>query len=220
MYPIILGPSSLQQRRQRRLDLLVNLLSGRGPKPNCAKSPDCKTISVIIELDTPGGKIGHTGIGIGNEYYDYGPINGAGLLCGYPGFQWWDRPGNDFPGRDPADIDLPDIEDMIHNNPKRFDFDILEVQWCMCKDNADKVEQYWKDLYKNIADGNSENGPIYSIPGLQCTSSVCQSINRGRLLGSLSPETYLKQVVKKTNECGENKGKKAFVKLLRHQSPK
>jgi len=235
--PIIFLFFQQQQRKRAKKErqLYILKIKSRGSKnpPSCNKTKDCKKITVLIELGHSYDsyvqrKVGHTGVAVEDEFYDYGPEGGANVFEEKPRTQWWDDP-EDFPGvDDPADVDLPGIENAINNKKIADTYDVIKIQWCVCKNTADKIENYWKKLYKDmkLPEGNSDK-PIYCMPGLHCTSAACPSIKGvkrnssfGRLL---SPEHFLSQLVGdglysiEKNQCGLDKNKPAYIEHLNRE---
>jgi integrase/recombinase XerD len=183
-------------------------------KPDCTGIKGCTLVTFIVEVGDPCdkwpyNKVGHTGHGIGDDYFDYGPTNGNGSQ----GTQWWDNPNNGYwnglpPGNTPDDIDLDDIVDNINQlSPNAA----VKVEFCACKESAGQMRDYWNNLYISMGSG----GPEWTISGLQCTSAACSALNGQDESGSLSPDSFLfNQLTKLTSGCGKSKGKGShFTKL-------
>ena len=203
-----------KRRLERRIDRLVSRSLGK--TPDCSGEKGCTLITVIVEVGDPCGglidkKVGHTGIGIGDDYYDFGPSNGQGS----PGVPWWDDPNNGYwdgkpPGTTPADIDLDDIVDNINRLAPQA---TVAVEFCACEATTKQIQDYWNRLYQSISDGTQ---PDWKIGGAQCTSTTCSSINGRPTSGLTSPNSFLfGQLSKYKNGCGQDKGKKANIKKLK-----
>lgn len=187
-------------------------LTKDGVGPGTCASP-CKKVTVLVE--TPGVnpqgysddpyEPGHSGIAIGNNYYDWGP---GGDPMGSPGGPLWDAT---LPG-------IPDatLADILKALPvKAHGADVFKAEICVCADGADAVEKYWKDKYSK--------GGSYSPAGDHCSSTVGQSLAGTSHCGVAQPGVsgastlvLLYELKALMHTCGENKGQK--IKLEKIQS--
>ena len=198
---------------------------------NTTLDKDCGKIDILIKLpkgDEPDklarkGMGGHTGISINGQFYDYGPDTenatgrvepGDGVVVGIPGYMWYDNPlygiWNPKVVKSPDDILFDDILYAIPHlaSGKK----VYVITMFVCPSQAKLIEDYWKNLY-------SDTG-VYSALGLQCTTSVMQSLERGGVYSepsfTWSPEGFLNHL--KTgvlkNTCGKNKGQSAKIKQI------
>ena len=217
-------PKSCAEKRKEQRDLIDRMSqSGGESTPNCSGEPGCTLITFIVMLPDPcdGGKnskLGHAGVGIGEEFYDIGPDFGNNS----PTTPWWDDPSPegalgsywedqpDAPSSS-SDIDLDDIVDAIGDGNIADDKQVVKVEYCACKESTAKMQKYWDELYKRLE--KRETAPEYSVPGLQCASAVYQGLTGGELSGWLSPtELLFGKLRHLKNECGPNKGEKAHFK--------
>jgi RHS repeat-associated protein len=211
---------------QARKDKIAGLQKGdRSDVGDCA-GPDCEKVTYLVELphscegDVLWAKVGHTGIGVGNAYFDYGPGEGVeGAFKPVPGARWWAR------DKDKLSDVLKDIKAVSGG-----DEDVLKIEQCVCQAQAASVKKYWADLYKQIDDKKAK----YCIPGLHCTSaalnstqpvieSVAKSILKTEkieegMFNGVSPEAALGILTKLSHLCGSNKGK--MVKVDQIQTEK
>jgi hypothetical protein len=212
------GSSGDQCERKRaaaeaELDRLVSKHS-KG-KPDCSGTTGCTLITFIVEIGDPCdkwpyNKVGHTGHGIGDDYFDYGPTDGNRS----PGTQWWDDPNNHYwngspPGGTHNNIGLNDIIKNINQlspNPA------AKVEFCACKKSTSRMRNYWNNLYDSMT---PEGGPKWTITGLQCTSAACSALDGQDKSGPLSPDAFLyKRLTKLTSGCGKSQGQGAhFTKI-------
>jgi len=203
-----------------RNEKLARIRADKGRKTPGLRDKDCETISIVIELPDPrSGNVGHSGIGIGNEFYDFGPLNEYPIpstLSEYweapevPGSQFWDTSG------ETKMSDIPkiarDIKNEEYNNGQLVIFVVFRIS--VCKSHAQKIKNYWEHLYQKIEDGTA----VYCINKLHCTSSVLNSYSDSFSLMSplVSPSTLLDMLADNEmffHTCGENKGKPAKIHI-------
>ena len=179
-----------------------------------------KTVSVIIKM--PSGKEssiwgrlgfgGHVGIGLEEEFYDFGPAPTERLSIdmvkeGVTGDQWWD---DDEKITKDGDADLSEVLDYIEENVSNK---VYKVTAQVTEKEYEKIKNYWEDLYANLS--------LYSLTGNQCTTTVGDSLVAAGLLRRpqslrLSPRSlliYLKGFLK--NTVGPNQGKLATVQRIK-----
>ena len=203
-------------RARRRSALIAKLLEG-GIGPGDYRKDCCQEITIIIKLPLSTahgldgkGLGGHTGIGIEDEFYDYGPdvndergLRGRrdNFLTGFPGFQWWDDPA---PSYTTDDIGLTDILSLIPKLAREGNepLDVFKIEIAVNADEANRVRDYWHDKYENLG--------TYSLLGDQCTTTVMNSLDRGgifdRPILTFKPIGFLKSLKSARHTCGPNKG--------------
>jgi RHS repeat-associated protein len=221
-----------KKKQKKRKKIIQKLLAGGvgvGTCGNSASNPCCKKITVLIKLPHScekgiGGKGlgGHTGIGIGDEYFDYGPEHGVGCfgLGTDAGDQWWDSPGYPWPPTqtdplptDPSDIMLDDITSYIDHYAHGLD--AFKIEICVSTQEADSVLDWWKDKYKSLG--------TYWVLGAQCTSTTCDSLETGldqsaNFEGGISPLGLLKDIGQTKHTCGSNKDKNVKIEQIQSET--
>lgn len=215
----------VENSRKKRIAELNQLIHSKsGPKVDC-HSKDCKMITVVVEVGDPNQSfpdnyIGHTGISIGNDFYDLGPnysvpkrIELSGVAGGvqpwWARVEWWKKWGLDT-GRSeyqPADFA------MLKQNLNCFaESPTVLISFCTCKEKAAQVEQYWKEIYQSMKNNTS---PEYSFLGYNCSTSVWSSL--GLESGTAkAPESLLEKdemLAQLKNDCGSNSGLPAYMEL-------
>ncbi len=182
----------------------------------CGKN--CSIISFIIELPDPcePKHVGHTGMGINDEYYDYGPDPNADIKLGktVPGTQYFDNP----------DIGMPELLTLIENSDPNSRVNFIKASICVCQKKANKAKKYWENLYSKIKQGKAK----YRIPGLHCTSAAISAAEGGdTLFGPCAQATSPSKLLEMlkgvdvwgnpmySHTCGENKGKPIAFEILR-----
>ena len=145
-------------------------------------------------------------MGVGSDYYDYGPAKPVKGLETVPGSRWWDDPGK-FPELqgDTGETNLDDVLGKIEN--VAHDLDVFSIPICVCAPEAKAVREWWEAKYAKL--GN------YNVIGAQCTTTVKDSLNQGlnkcfvhKVSGLVKkPITYLKNLKGVRHGCGSNKGK-------------
>ncbi len=147
-----------------------------------------ETVSVLIEEPNPNspsklgrkGMSGHTGVGVGDEYWDYGPQPGeGGNVFGSDGIPWWDSKAS-LDG----DASLSEVIDFTNSSGKSVSIFSREVTPAQ----AGAVRSHWNKLY-------SDPG-TYHFAGRQCTTAAAASL-RNAGIGSfraLKPSSLANQL--------------------------
>ena len=203
-----------------RNEKLAQIIADNNRKTTGIMDPNCEVISIVIELPDPTSDgVGHAGIGIGNEFYDFGPEDGypigtlseiiqnAANPIRVPGAPYWDIKKLRMP-------DLPEFMRDIREEEKGYEIIFVVFRISVCKSHAQEIEKYWKTLYQNIENGTAE----YYIPGLHCTSAVMKSYkpDLGIAADWTFPSGLLNLVADNPifyHTCGENKGKPAKMHI-------
>lgn len=139
--------------------------------PSAEPNSACETLQIMIELPAIGGtlEVGHTGVAIGEEYYDYGPveeIEKSTVRLRAKGGPYWDHPEK-WPGaRSTDEISFKMITETISS--LATDHTVVVIPMIVEARHASRIREWWKNTY--------ETAPEYGIPGLHCTSSVIRSI--------------------------------------------
>ncbi len=158
---------------------------------------------------------GHTGIAIGQEFYDFGPdvnqyATGGSPITGVAGIPWWDQQILDGSGgrlTRLSDVDLPDILSYINANIKQ---NVYKVEFTVTTEQAKMIEKWWLDRYKNL-------GVYACLPwsGEQCITTVRISLEKAGVIPASNvqtPDGFLKHMkLFSTNTAGPNKYKAAKV---------
>ena len=155
---------------------------------------DVVTITVIIKKEDPNaqGKLGrkglsgHAGILVGDEYYDYGPIDGLGgdELFGEGGGPFWDGddknaifefdPNSEVPVPVPVTFD----GDLQRGELRRYlagrSINVAVFTLDVTRAQANSVSAYWDKLYA----ASASDGTKYHFAGRQCTSTVAKSLRQ------------------------------------------
>jgi RHS repeat-associated protein len=220
-------PSGVDPLGLYDIDALIDNATDGGAPPGVCSAP-CEIITILVELphsSDPGihgkGLGGHAGIGIGDDYYDYGPDPAVGLdvtttetaLKPVPGAAWWDEKHG---GAD-DDASLSEIMQAINDGKIAKEQAVLKVEICACEEDAGGVREWWDDRYANMGD--------YSLAGNHCSSSVAKSINGGmnncgrqQFIAGASPITLVGEMKKLKHTCGANKGSTAKVTVVKDQA--
>lgn len=198
-------------------------------------TPDCEKLTFVIKLPHPcdngwgrgASETGHVGIGVGNDYYDYGPGSGGGPTA--PLEPWWDDPSvwGPGPGEDwespydfsgTGDINLDHVLDNLDYlssgfgaGPQRT---VVKIEICICEDEADEARQYYEGLYQQIEDGTA---PLYSGVGLNCTTAACNALGQNFAGGpfGITPSEFLLQTIEnQKHTCGSNEGENVGFEIV------
>jgi len=195
------GQKKCEREQAARRRFIASIVGGTEP----GNSPKCEVVTVLVKLPDPCSKGldgkglgGHTGIGIGDDFYDYGPNGPGSNVFGRPGGPYWD--GNQ--GNDLSDI-VDRIDEIARDERTGKKLDVITVEMAACKGKAQSLKGWWGDKYSNPG--------TYRVTGDQCTSTVCDSLRDNDLYdggGALKPITFVKMMSKQVHRCGENKERK------------
>jgi RHS repeat-associated protein len=166
----------------------------------------CTTLTIIVEFSGSGIKnVGHTGVGIDNDYFDMGPANQVGFFGTTGAISWWSNPATKGIG------DLPGILNQIKTllTPNGGAIFTVEVP----KGQGDTIWEYWQSVYTAMADGQV-NYSVYN--GSDCTTTVGYGLEgiAGIPQFSISPwedpDGFAQLLANKlVNTCGPNRGQPA-----------
>ena len=197
------------------------------PEPPAEAQTQAEEITIIIALSNlPLGRVGHAGIAVGDQYWDYGPDRVERFqrlqAFGSPAGPWWDDPDQQWQ----ADRTLDEVIDALpeHVHPEGSLVAILRVQ--VTPEEARAVRIHWNNIYEQMS--NTE--PTYRFGGRQCSNVVLQSLSgvggvgtfkhpvsklplRLRIMTPTLTYRYLKGHLR--NTAGPNLGEPAEVKLFR-----
>jgi RHS repeat-associated protein len=190
---------SCAKKQASRREFIAKLVGGTEP----GNGNGCEIITIIVKLPNPCAKGldgkglgGHTGIGIGNDFYDYGPVGAGSNVFGRPGGSYWDG----YHGEDLDDI-LDGIGEIAVDEITGKKLDVIKIEMSVCKDKAKGVKDWWDTKY-------SDPG-TYKVGGDQCTSTVCGSLVDNDLLTggrTLKPINFAERMAKEKHSCGSNSG--------------
>jgi hypothetical protein len=149
---------------------------------------DSVTVVIVIELPDANdpsklgrkGLSGHSGVAIGEEYYDYGPTPGKGANpLGSPGRPWWDRFASPT-----GDASFSQVKEWAAAQGYKLKLVSLEVS----RAQAETIRTYWQDLYANPG--------TYRFYGRQCTTTVAASLRQARIFSGhpLTPQGLYRQL--------------------------
>jgi RHS repeat-associated protein len=216
----------------KRSALTARLQQG-GVGPGDYQKDCCQLLTVVVKLPlctTTGmegkGFGGHAGMGIDDDYYDYGPewpVNSFTALIGVPGCPWWDNPKSGVWNEDlvhsPDDIMLSDILSGMADGFSREPFgpfgmphDVYKIEIAVTASEAERARDYWREKYRHPG--------RFGVFASLCSTAVMSSLEQAgvyeRSWLALSPANLLKSLPSVTHTCGPNQGRR--VKLERVSS--
>lgn len=139
--------------------------------PEAKPDDSCEMMHILIELPAIGTglEVGHTGVAIADEYFDYGPakaIEKSATRLSAEGGPYWDNPES-WPGaRSTDEVNFLMVRATISS--LAYEHTVLLVPVSISKEHAATIRKWWKNTY--------DTKPTYNIPGMHCTSSVIRSI--------------------------------------------
>ncbi len=136
--------------------------------------PDSREVTVIIALSSlvPGGIIGHCGIAVDNQYWDFGPervqtlqpIKSMNSVAG----PWWDDPDQRWQNDRTLNEVLNDVPDKVH--PTGSILAVVRVE--VTDEQADALIAFWDQTYQRM----QEKRDRYRLHGRQCANMVGWSL--------------------------------------------
>lgn len=134
-------------------------------------------VTIIIALSSivPGGIVGHAGIAVGDQYWDYGPkrrkiLQPLKSIRSKAG-PWWDDPDQQWITDRNLEEVLTDMPDKIHplgSLVAVFEVQVTDVQ-------AQAITRFWQNTYERMRNGKD----IYRLTAKQCASMVAWSLHVG-----------------------------------------
>ena len=181
-----------------------SLLFGRAES-----APSCVKLRIPILLKNKRSKCdtsyGHSGIGVENAFYDFGPQNETThfLLFGVQSAKWWAR--TDKQGHQPTTTSI--LQFLANQQFCRAELFTLWVE----PREARMVEEYWARAYQNYSK--------YSLLGKQCTSVVYGSLFDSGIVQDPRAILYPKSLFRRLSEalvntCGQDAGRPARRETL------
>jgi hypothetical protein len=216
-------PTEKRNAKEKEMDAIIATLPKK--TPDCSGEDGCTLITIVIELGDAGKpgvepKIGHAGMGIGDDYYDFGPGDGSWPFAGSA--PWWDNPDNTYgggkpPANDRSGINLSHIQKHIERLAPEY---TLQIQFCACKGRTARMKEYLEDLYKRMDSGDA---PSWSPVGFGCGSAVFSAVAHGLsegmpekdVKGPLAPELLFSLFKNTKSNCGKANGDAATVTKLK-----
>ncbi len=214
----------------RRLHLNARLTQG-GTGPGAYRQDCCELVTILVKLPSctatgadGKGLGGHTGLGIGNQFYDYGPgapIKVLNAFTGVPGQPWWDDPA--FGLWDPDVVDssddillgdilsaLPTVLSREPYGPEGEPRDVFKIEIAVSPEAARALRDDWEARYHQLG--------TYRLLGDQCTSTVMKSLHRAgihrRPFLTFTPVSFLKSLARANHQCGPHKGQRARIEQI------
>ena len=212
----LLSKEEIQDKVNKANEELRQMVNSGSSYPYCYNTEGCVTLTVIIKIGTPlslDRYIGHVGMGIGNEFYDFGPEHSFFGIVGTGG-EYWSNPKHEvwknheiqISGRP---VTLQDIRSFTNLQKRLAKLDaVVEIVSCVCAKNAARMKQLWQ---KHLDD-------FYTLWHSQCASQTKAKVNETSDIDYISPRGYLKELVALGEPkimCGKNKGKKPFLRILK-----
>jgi|GEM_PF-1828266 len=149
-------------------------------------SEGCEMLNFLVEIPVTKGDVGHSGIAIGRDYYDFGPKAGYRKveidldwtqiqtpMAYAEGYPWWDTVDRSYGegklwGPEFQTSDDISLLSVINNLPKlAHNQTVMLIPMEVPIDHANRIRSWWKKIYADF--------PEYKIPGLHCTSTVIRS---------------------------------------------
>ena len=230
-----LDPSGRQRITMSKREVWLREISstnGRFDVGEC--DAGCKKMTVLSKLphEIHRTDVGHTGIAIGENYYDYGPgespwgpTGGGKKKKKAWGTGWWDNPEHHEGIDDFDSVKLHHVLVRLRFGDLAPGHTILAFEVCVPEGWADAVEEAWKKIYASRAH--------FEIPGPHCTSLVNTTTRvsrtesgewkafEGQIVGqAVSPLSYAKEMAEVKHMCGSNAGKKIRAQIIRRAPSK
>ncbi len=138
---------------------------------NCEQSSCCSKITIIIDLGDPckgllKEKVGHTGVGIEDRYFDWGPDERSNREDA--GGPYWAK-----------NKDGRDLEDLLQNIGKISKGDpIVKLELCVTKEDAQRMRSFWGKTYSQAESfrKTGKGSGYYGTFKNNCTDVACGSL--------------------------------------------
>lgn len=145
------------------------------PEPVGTCDEPSARITVVIALSAvvPAGIVGHAGIAIEQQYYDFGPARVERFqrlqAFGSPAGPWWDDP--EQTGQTDRNLDqvLADLSRQVHPEGSL----IAIVRMDVSPQQAHRAIAYWQAVYAQM----EEDERVYRLLGEQCASVIAAGIH-------------------------------------------
>lgn len=166
-------------------------------------------ITILIELPhskIPGklnqkGLGGHTGIMIGEEYYDFGPQPNSPYKS--EGRPWWDQMSSS------GNLTKQDILSILNDEYQRKSWNIVGrvclIDIHLKGSEKNKIENWWKERYKELGTYS-----IFPFLGEQCTTAVRISIETNSSVFNI----YTSDIISIRGVTETTQTPEGFLKLL------
>ena len=191
---------------------------------NTADESPGQQVTVIIALSSivPGGIVGHAGLAVEDQYWDFGPKRTERLqpiksIRSQAG-PWWDDPDQLWTVDRSLEEVLADMPDKVH--PQGSLVAMFHVQ--VTDEQAQAITDFWHETYARMANGED----TYRLSARQCASMVGWSLRVGLQRGSphrkrlpqdlhlMTPTKLYESLAKTlTHTAGPSKGRPADVTL-------
>ncbi len=174
----------------------------------------CHQLSVFIRTSNgPNCYLGHAGIGLNNEYYDWGPTDDTKsdfvyYLFGDKGEPYEDKRKSSNLNRKGL-ATSKDIRNFLKTTNQ---CEAYEVRAWINDEQAALLQYYWNWIY--------EEAPYFHVFKNQCANIAFRSLRYSNILSSgnkmLLPSSLLKRVQSEVySSCGKQRGKLAQTLLLK-----
>lgn len=143
---------------------------GNWPTCQSMRPYEGRQVTVIIAMSSvvPGGIVGHAGIAVDEDYWDFGPKRSKYLqpiksIRSTAG-PWWDDPDQDWATDRTLQEVLDDMADKVH--PVGSLIAVFTVR--VTDDQAKAITDFWQTTYDRMAYGED----TYRLTARQCASMV------------------------------------------------
>ena len=137
--------------------------------------PEAREVTIIIALSSilPGGVVGHTGIAVDDQYWDYGPsrvdrMQQLAAVASQAG-PWWDDPEQDWQ----TDHTLAEVLEVMPGEVKPPGSLVAVFRVQVTDEQADALVAFWDDVYERMRRGEEQ----YRLRGRQCANMVAWSLD-------------------------------------------
>jgi len=154
------------------LQVGCNATARRDDAPLPAQGEHEVTVIIALSAVVPAGVVGHAGIAVGEQFYDFGPdrvdrfqrIQGFGSAAG----PWWDDPQQ----RGHIDYSLEEVISQLdeHVYPEGSLIAVATIP--VTAEQAEQIAAYWEAVYLQMDSGQR----VYNLLGAQCANVIAASM--------------------------------------------
>ena len=147
------------------------------PQPLTQPAEEGQQVTVVIALSSfvPAGIVGHAGIAVDENYWDFGPTRTDKAQpvksIRSPAGPWWDDPDQQWAIDHNLTEVLADMPDKVY--PMGSIVAVIQVQ--VNDEQAQAITDFWQDTYTRMRQGED----MYSLSKRQCASMIAWSLRVG-----------------------------------------
>lgn len=189
-----------------------------------ADDTSSREVTIVIALSSvvPGGVVGHAGMAVDQQYWDFGPKRTDRhqrlMAFNSTAGPWWNDPDQRWQTNRTLDEVWSDLPEVVHPTGSL----IAVIRFDVTDQQANAIAAFWDDTYTRMRRGDDR----YRLAGRQCASMIgwclASCLDANRSLGQYLPHemwmmspTRLYETLRATSQhtAGPRQGKPADIEL-------